>query len=201
MNINNWAVKVVNRLERDWNRRPDHTTIGTFEMVSLLGSDFLDIGCGYGRFYEWLVANRKSNFDYIGYDSSEHMIDKAYERNKQYNDVFFVKDITEPFDHEAEIILCNEVLIHLTYDKQIKVLKNINKTNAKSVVMTIQSSIHPRQEIVCLEKIDFFNIIQGSEKFSNDIKKIISGVYSIQKTRHFIRRPDTFKDIFVVKRH
>lgn len=191
---NNWNEVVVNRLERDWNKTKKQGVYETFSIAGSRGSSFLDIGCGTGRFYNFIY---KFCDEYVGYDSSEAMIQKA--RSKYPDGNFILYDITTPFKHDAEVILCNEVFIHLLPELQIKVLDNINKCSANTIIITIQTSISPKIEKVGLEKEVFFNVVQDSNEFGSILFSKISNIESINIERYHLTK-DVYKSVFLIER-
>jgi len=70
----------------DWNG--EKSQFIRFEQVSkIIKQDKFsinDIGCGYGKYSEFLLKNY-ANFNYNGYDLSTEMIDNAKKLYKQYN--------------------------------------------------------------------------------------------------------------------
>jgi len=58
------------------------------------GKSVLDIGCGLGGFYDFLLK-KCSNFEYTGFDINEFMIKEAKIKYKKIEKRFNVKDILE----------------------------------------------------------------------------------------------------------
>ena len=80
------------------------------EIGDLNGSKILDVGCGFGDFYEYLVA-KGIKVDYTGYDMSPKIIDVAISKYPQIR--FEVKDILkerigEKFDYVLESGILNK---------------------------------------------------------------------------------------------
>lgn len=83
----------------DWNG--EESQIVRFSQLSKIidGGNFSinDIGCGYGRYYEYLKDNYNEDFFYKGYDLSEEMILSGINiygknRNSEFN---LIKDISD----------------------------------------------------------------------------------------------------------
>lgn len=138
MNTNDWSKAEVKRAERTWGHKTPQYTIDMFEFAIDNCSSWLDLGCGFGRFLEYL-DNKKPEADYIGYDSSADMIDRIKERFPEYHPRLFHRDITAPINNNQESILCSAVLIHITLQDQEKVLNNIRAMNPKKITFDINS--------------------------------------------------------------
>ena len=69
----------------DWNGE-DSQFIGFEQLSKIISTNksfsIGDIGCGYGKYFEFL-QNRFDNFSYIGYDLSKEMVENA---KKLYGD-------------------------------------------------------------------------------------------------------------------
>jgi len=197
--LNLWSDKVVSRLEHDWNSKNQPGVEETFSMTARLGNSFLDVGCGYGRFYAFLLE-KGDKFSYIGYDSSEAMIDKA-EAMYNNSDCFILHDVTKPFIHSMDVVLCNELFIHLLPEVQEKVLGNINSTKSKAIVISIQ--IKDDKDIIeehPLEGESFINVIQNESTFIKTIADSIQGIRSISIHRYKLNRK-VYKTVFIIGRH
>ena len=53
----------------------------------------LDVGCGFGDFYKFLILKRKINFKYIGLDISDKIIMEAKNKIKRPNVTFINSDL------------------------------------------------------------------------------------------------------------
>jgi len=93
----------------------------------MVGS-WLDLGCGFGRFLEYLEA-RVEEPDYIGYDSSADMVSRMNERFPAYSPRVFCRDIMAPINNPQSSILCSAVFIHLPFEDQPKILDNVLDKN------------------------------------------------------------------------
>jgi SAM-dependent methyltransferase len=128
MQVNDWNEEIVERSVEQWGRPTSQHTLGAFTQASR-GELLVDLGCGFGRWYEWLMKNKKEPFFYVGVDGSEAMIKYCQDKFEESEfSMFMVKDVTEPLDFiqaKGTTILCNSVLIHLLFEDQDKVLHNI----------------------------------------------------------------------------
>jgi len=141
--VNIWSEEVVERAIETWGTVSTKWTKFAFTEAAE-GDLIIDVGCGFGRFYKWLIENRKEPLSYIGVDGSDWMIRKCKQLYGTSEDhFFFVHDVLEPFNF-IEVpwsctILCNSVLIHLPTDQQDVVLKNILEAVPKKAVFDIEA--------------------------------------------------------------
>lgn len=174
--VNIWSEPVVEKAASGWGHWRHSWTRYSFEQAND-GSLLCDIGCGFGRFYNWLTKHRKTPCDYVGVDGSEWMIRKCKQLYGTSEDhVFFVHDAVEPFDFINEAwkstILCNSVLIHLPFSHQDAVLKNIYDAAPRKAVFDIES----KDGVTELSRIgkemdeNFFRTWNDREKF---LKKVL----------------------------
>jgi len=105
------------------------------QVIKFLGRNYdakiLEIGCGTGQLAEYIRDEGFTN--YLGFDFSTLAIKKARERVNSYN--FFVGNALEvgPFERNFDIVICLEVLEHVTEDLQV--LRNI--PIGKSIIFSI----------------------------------------------------------------
>lgn len=185
MTTNVWTKKVANRLNEDWSSRKDSKAFDTFELACSLGNDFLDVGCGTGRFKDFIEKTHpEKTSKYIGLDSSEAMLKIA--KDKYPNEKFFVCDITKPYCWKADIVLCCEVLIHQNLEQQYDTLKNIMKAARKHIVLTTQCSDTPRIHTVKLEDQSFTNTVQNYQFFLEVLKSVVGNVVIYSISSHLI---------------
>ena len=183
--LNYWDNNVVKKLETDWNRLSDKGMEHMFSLAEGLGDSFIDLGCGYGRFLEFLKKNH-TDLEYFGYDSSISMITLAMQRNPGYS--FSVADITAPLyqwmlvNHYVDVVVCNEVLIHLPIVQQPFLLRNIGRVNFEHLLLSIQYGDKIREEIVSLENQQFHNIVQNKNVFVESLIREVGGIESISET-------------------
>ena len=201
--LNNWSQKTVDKLEKIWSKHEHPSTAKFFSLAGSYGNSFLDIGCGSGRFFDFLSNKRlpkNQSFSYIGLDSSIAMIHTAKTRYPGMSDNFIVHDISKPFAYCAEVIVCHEVLIHMLPKNQIKVLSNMDKCHAKIIVLSIQTSNKPTEiEHLRLGRHKFINIVQNLDEFNSSILENISNVSSIDVKNYYLVH-DVYKSILTIKR-
>jgi SAM-dependent methyltransferase len=101
----------------------DNIHKSTIKLHYSKGWKLLDIGCGYGRYHEFIT---KLNMNYFGIDTSKNMIDEAIKYNK--SDKFKIYNGTNiPFnDNEFDMIisvLCLSSINNTIEDEMIRVVK------------------------------------------------------------------------------
>jgi ubiquinone/menaquinone biosynthesis C-methylase UbiE len=122
--LNDWNEREVKRAETTWGDSSHQYSKDMFNFTICSGQSYLDLGCGFGRFLQFL-NNNKDEPNYIGYDSSGSMIERIRERFPEYTISTFLRNITDPINHPQESIILSAILIHLTTEDQQKILTNI----------------------------------------------------------------------------
>jgi len=134
--INEWNAEESNRAERSWGHIRKPYTIDMFEFLQSRAKSFLDLGCGFGRFLEFLKESHEEP-NYIGYDSSQAMVARTIDRFPEYALQVFCKNLTQPITHPQQGILIHAVLIHVIPSDQEKILKNVKVANPKFLTFDI----------------------------------------------------------------
>jgi trans-aconitate methyltransferase len=141
-NLNNWDEVETLRAESKWGHKIPPYTKDMFDFAIGAGNpeikSWLDLGCGFGRFLEYLESKVEEP-DYVGYDSSVDMINRINKRFPAYSPRVFCRDITKPINNPHSSIICAAVLIHLLIKDQSKILKNVFDKNPKRFVFDINS--------------------------------------------------------------
>lgn len=135
---------------------------------------FLDLGCGFGRFLHFL-NDELEDPDYIGYDSSDSMIQRIKERFPEYFPRFFLRDVTSPITHPQEGVLISAVLVHLARICQDTILENLKKINPKPLAITFDINSPPEVEIDRLK-------IKRTDHFERYIKTTNQGTSHFRMT-------------------
>lgn len=105
-------------------------------LKSLNCQTLLDIGCGD---FNWM--NRVAfNGRYIGIDIVDHVIDQNRRSFPEANREFHVFDATTDPLPKADVILCREVLFHLSFTDAKKLIKNIKSSGANYFIATNEES-------------------------------------------------------------
>lgn len=138
--LNDWNEREVKRAETTWGHKFPEYTEDMFEFAMASGKSFLDLACGFGRFLQYLTENYDEP-NYIGYDSSESMVERITERFPDYALQIFNHNITDCITHHQDVIMASAVFIHITLSDQQKILNNILKLNPlpKAIIFDINS--------------------------------------------------------------
>jgi len=126
-----------------WGNSYPKYTRALYDFAIKSGKSYLDLGCGFGRLLWYLIEYHPNDeFEYIGYDSSPNMINKISTRFPHYKHRCFVRNITDPISHPAEVVVASAVFIHITVADQNKILSNINKMNPKPQAIGFDINCH-----------------------------------------------------------
>lgn len=159
MQVNNWNIAEVKRAENSWGNITPQYSVDMFNFIIKGSKSWLDLGCGFGRFLNYLIDSQEDP-DYIGYDASTDMVNRIRERFPIYSSKIFQHNITEPIVNHQDAILCSAVLIHITKEDQTKVLNNIKASKPSKIAFDINS---PEESHIDKGGKDFENFIKGSE--------------------------------------
>jgi len=197
--INNWNEIEVNRAKNTWGTTyPPH--IKEMYNFAIKGmNSWLDLGCGFGRFFSYLLKNVEDP-SYIGYDSSPSMLEQFSKNFPEFSPLVFNKNITSEICHRQNAIICGAVLIHLTLKDQEKILRNIFNIKPKKVAFDIN----------CMPNIQHVErIIKGSrgsfrmtwQSQSNMTKQLMSMFrdYKITTQAHLISK-GKYKTIYLMEK-
>ena len=155
--INEWNEAESKRAERTWGHKLPQYTQDMFDFAFSKGNTYLDLGCGFGRFLDYL-SKKKEDPAWIGYDSSDSMIALIKERFPEYGLRVFQKNVTDPITHPTDVIISSAVFIHITVDDQKKILENISKLSPKPKAITFDINCPPEVQIdrLKIKQIDHF---------------------------------------------
>jgi SAM-dependent methyltransferase len=160
MSINQWSKPEVDRAEGSWGKIVHPYSKDMFDFAIADCNNWLDLGCGFGRFLNYLINSKaKDDLNYIGYDSSHDMIERIKLNFPDFAHRVFQHDITKPIVNNQQSIVCSAVFIHLSMKEQDMVLSNILATNPLKVSFDINS---PEESTV--QKQPYFETrIKGAE--------------------------------------
>ena len=96
------------------------------------GSTVVDLGCGAGVIAKYLAQNR--NRKVIGIDLNKKRLPKSSQKNL----TFEAKDIIHYKPKNADVVILSDVLHHINFNDQEKVLKNIAFYLKKGGVLIIK---------------------------------------------------------------
>jgi SAM-dependent methyltransferase len=98
----------------------------------LNATSILDVGCGD---YTWM-QNVSLRQRYIGVDIVESVIENNIANFSNDNVSFFCLDATSTELPRCDVVLCREVLFHLSFADIVKLLANIRTSGAKHLLAT-----------------------------------------------------------------
>lgn len=136
MALNIWDKDQVKRAKTTWGHKFPNYLMSMYEFAVTSGGSYLDLGCGFGRFLQYLTSVKQEP-DYIGYDSSEDMLEELTATFPYYSSRVFHRSITEPILNKQDVILCGAVLIHLPLTDQDTILKNIKDVSPAAFTFDI----------------------------------------------------------------
>lgn len=130
-------------------RHGDHATPGSGQGSSLASTDslrrtllslltqlgaktLLDVGCGDLSWMQHLPIEA----DYIGIDVVDTVIERNREIFERPGRRFAVLDATIDELPEADVVLCREVLFHLSFDDIHRLLRNVLSKNRRWLILT-----------------------------------------------------------------
>lgn len=157
---NNWSAVEVERAKKLWGDTYPQYSIDLYNFAISNVESWLDLGCGFGRFFKYLLEKVEEP-NYIGYDSSSAMLDKFMKTFPDFSPLVFSRNIVDKIVHHQQSIICSAVLIHLTKEDQVTILNNVCEVSPNKFSFDINS--HPEQYI---------------EKGGKDYEKFIRGSYN-----------------------
>ena len=102
-----------------------------FRNVDIENKSILDLGCGLGDVIDYLNNAGVSNYQYIGVDISDKLIDQAKRRHKGENIKFIVKNIIDDELPKADVVIASGML---TFNIEY------NRVNIESIMKKIFQS-------------------------------------------------------------
>ncbi len=147
------------------------------KLNQLRAKNLTDIGCG--DFYWMKEVNLPCN--YIGLDIVSEIIELNKSKYEDANHLF--KKHNAVIDHlpdDVDVILCREVLFHLSFSDGIQMIKNILDSNARYLIITSSQNVQENKNIrtgefrnLNLELAPFnfpesLETVQDSQTVSND---------------------------------
>ena len=93
----------------------------------------LDIPCGD---FSWMDHVDLSGISYIGGDIVRSIIESNREEKSGEDRSFIEIDLTRDVLPDADVLLCRDCLVHLTYANIARVLDNVRRSNIRYVLMT-----------------------------------------------------------------
>ena len=107
-------------------------------------SSILDIGCGD---FNWmkLVLNKNNEYikEYTGIDIVKDIIESNIKNYSNEKIKFYCNDVSNNFNYNdlnQDLVICKEVLIHLSFQNSFNFFKNLKKSNCKYLLTTFFNS-------------------------------------------------------------
>jgi SAM-dependent methyltransferase len=124
----------------------------------------LDLGCGPGTY---VYALRDQGISAIGIDSDDRVVGKPY----------LIHSLISGNDLQEDLVLCLEVMEHISKDHESKEMDGIAKSVNKNGIL-IFTAAFPGQggdgHINCKERVEWLNMLTSRGfKERNDIRKIL----------------------------
>lgn len=180
--LNNWSEQSVKRAEKVWGSNFPKYTVAMFDAIIGGGKSYLDLGCGFGRFLQYLLK-KVPDADYVGYDSSPAMVERIKERFPDYSTRIFLHNVTDPIPLSPDCILCSAVMIHITREDQLNVLKAVKNARPKLFVFDINHKTDQKRDF--FESVmrqadgDFRMSWQSPEGMLDQLKTFFPGKHEI----------------------
>lgn len=106
--------------------------------------NLVDIGCG--DFY-WMKEVQLP-CDYMGIDIVRSIIDKNTKLYSNANIKFVQGNMVDgSLPEEADVVLCREVIFHLSYSDSTKLIDNVVKSNARYLIVTSDTAVKENKDI------------------------------------------------------
>ncbi len=104
------------------------------EALHKLGTNvLLDAPCGD---FTWMEHVDLSGIDYIGGDIVRSIIESNREEKAASNRSFVELDLTRDELPDADVLLCRDCLVHLSYANIARVLANVTRSKIRYILMT-----------------------------------------------------------------
>lgn len=121
----------------------------------------LDAPCGD---FHWMQQVSRNYISYTGIDIVDELIRNNTEKYADQQTVFMVKDIVEDDLPQADLVICRDGLVHLTYIQIKKAIANFKKSGSKYLLTTHFPAVKENADIrtgdwrplnLCLEPFHF----------------------------------------------
>lgn len=110
----------------------------------LAAKTFLDLACGD---FNWMKEIDLEVNTYFGADIVDSICEKNLHNYAQYNRVFRRLDLTKDTLPKADIILCRDALVHLSFCDIGKAISNIKKSGSRYLLVTTYPKVEVNFEI------------------------------------------------------
>lgn len=93
----------------------------------------LDVPCGD---YTWMDHVDLSGVEYIGADIVHSIVESNQQQYARNDGRFIELDLTKDDLPDADVLLCRDCLVHLSYANIARVLTNVRRSNVRYLLMT-----------------------------------------------------------------
>ncbi|MEH1847483.1 MAG: hypothetical protein V7L25_21495 [Nostoc sp.] len=105
---------------------------------------FLDLACGD---FNWMKEIDLGVSTYLGADIAHSICKTNIDKYAQYNRIFRRLDLTKDTLPKADIILCRDALVHLSFYDISKGISNIKKSGSRYLLVTTYPNVEVNFEI------------------------------------------------------
>ena len=105
---------------------------------------FLDLGCGD---FNWMKEVDLEVDKYYGVDIVHSICKDNHQNYARYNKVFIRQDLTKDALPKADIILCRDALVHMSFCDIGKAIQNIKKSGSRYLLVTTYPNVEVNFEI------------------------------------------------------
>ena len=120
-----------------------------FEIINKYNiKTILDAPCGD---FNWIKNILNDDLDYLGGDIVKDLIEKNLSEYKKDNINFKQLDIISDVLPDADLLICRDCLIHLSFKSINLFFKNIKKSNIKLLLLTSYKLKDPNKKIINLD--------------------------------------------------
>lgn len=103
----------------------------------------VDVGCGD---FNWM-KEIKLNCNYIGTDIVKSVIDNNNKLYKNDKTNFLYGNAINESIPDGDVIICRDVLFHLSFEDGLKLINNIKKSSAKYLITTSHKEMDKNEDI------------------------------------------------------
>lgn len=105
----------------------------------------LDCPCGD---FNWMKYTELDKCKYIGVDLIEKLIAENLKKYGSENRTFQKRDILKNVLPRAELILCRDFLVHLSFNDIFRAINNLKKSKSKYILTTTYQNVSKNKNIV-----------------------------------------------------
>ncbi len=164
---------------------------GLLDAIQHLGvQTIVDAPCG--DFYWLSTVDLSKNLTwYRGFDIVPQVIEQNNKRFGSQKIFFEAKDLIKRVPPRADLILCRHLLIHLTFEDCLRVLRNFKASGSRYLMITNQPHIERNDEIIFtgsyrpvnlhLAPFNFPQPLWTVDDAQNDQDRAVAAVFELDK--------------------